>query len=216
MSPSFEYRLESNPLIDNVVFALAPINAFTGRVVAKEVKARIDGLTNKPIRNLSGLLVFVNLPAQVSYQVHMTASDAGYLDPEVVTVTLPLANLRVDVPLYRQPSATFDPDSTIVAGKVVRAGQDVPGARVWAELPGSVSILIPPPVLQPFETRSDGRGAFALPLRAGGASSIKFRFRHGADQRELDRAVIEGKFQSFEEPIDLVGTNSPPLVLPMA
>ena len=81
---------------------------------------------------------------------------------------------------------------------------------------GAVSTRNAPPVLQPFETRSDGRGAFALPLRAGGASSIKFRFRHVADQRELDRAVIEGKFQSFEEPIDLVGTNSPPLVLPMA
>lgn len=210
------------PRVDNIVVAVAPVDAFTGQVVRQKVNAWIDGINVRPVRNISGLLVFLNLPARPFYLVNVGASKAGYFDPARKPFIPPaptdpdLANKRrLDFPLYRQPSTAIDPDTTAVAGMIVDGAQPVDGARVWAEMPpGSVA---PGVVLKPFETRTSEKGSFLLPIRlpaaaATGPVTVQFRFRKGLKQRDLARNVNEGKFHSFEKPIDLAGANTPPLL----
>lgn len=232
MPHSFHIYFDDNPSIDKVVVAVAPIDAFTGRIVSSGVKARIEGLLDRPRRNLSGMLVFVNLPSRPVYRVIVSAEKAGYFDPGPTNFVPPpdddpdFANKRrLDVPLYRLPSVVADMEATTVAGLLVRIAQPspgepvrepVPGARVWADLPAST---LPPNAgsLKPFETRTDERGAFALWLRlpADAATApvpVMFRFRKGDSQRNIERPVREGKFHSFEKPIDLIGANEPHLL----
>lgn len=223
MAHSFDIRFDDTPTIDDVTLALAPIDAFTGRIVPAGVKAEIENLPDVQIRNLSGMLVFTNLPAQPMYRIIVTAKRAGYFDPATVQFVPPASDdpdwarkRRLDVLLYRRPTAPIEADATTVAGIVVRGVQAVTGARVWAELPAN---LLPPgaPPLREFETRSDERGAFALSLRLPadaitGTVDVKFKFSEGADQREIERPVSERKFYSFEEAIDLGGANTPQLL----
>lgn len=210
------------PRVDNIVVAVAPVDAFTGEIVRDNVVAWLDGLNTRPVRNISGLLVFLNLPARPFYLVNVSASNAGYFDPSRKPFIPPAPTdpdaarkRRLDFPLYRHPSTSIDPDTTAVAGMLVDGGQPVDAARVWAELPpGSAA---PGVVLKPFETRSSTSGSFLLPLRlpaaaATGPVSVQFRFRKGLKQRDLARDVNEGRFHSFERPIDLAGANSPQLL----
>jgi hypothetical protein len=231
MPHSFDVRFVDNPPIDHVVVAVAPVDAFTGRIISSGIEARIEGLSNHPRRNLSGMLVFVNLPSRSRYRVIVSAEKAGYFDPEPLDFVPPddddpeFAKKRLlDVPLHRLPSVAVDADATTVAGLLVRVTQPTPGearepvagARVWAELPMSA---FPPGTTSPkhFETRTDKRGAFALRLRlpvdaSTAPMSIRFNFQEGADQRDFEASVNEGKFHSFEKPIDLIGTNTPQLL----
>jgi hypothetical protein len=231
MPHSFDIHFDDNLPIDNVVVAVAPVDAFSGRLVSAGIEVHIEGLPNRPRRNLSGMLVFVNLPRQSLYRVILSAEKAGYFDPEPLDFVPPdnddpefAKKRRLDVPLHRLPSAAIDTDATTVAGLLVRVTQPasgevrvpVAGALVWAELPISA---FPPGTSSPnhFETLTDKRGAFALRLRlpvdaATAPMPIKFYFRDGADQRDLEGSVNEGKFHGFEKPIDLVGVNTPQLL----
>lgn len=220
MPHNFDIRFNNDPPIDNVGFAVVPIDAFTGRIVVSSVTARLKNLPDRPIRNLSGMLVFVNLPTQPSYQIEVFPETAGYFDPGEKTWPVPgdltsAKSKRLIVPLFRQPTAGVDTEATTVAGVVVRGVQPVVGAIIQAILPPTA--LPPGSNLDPFETRSDGRGAFALRLRlptdpANMVVDVKFRFKQGAFQRDIERLVEEGKFYSFEKPIDLIGANTPQLL----
>lgn len=223
MPHSFRIYFDDEPRIDNVVVAIAPIDAFSGRMVTSGVHSRIEGLADVPRRNLSGMLVFVNLPAQAEYRVMVSAGEAGYFDPAPMIYMPPehedpevARKRRLDVPLYRLPSTSIDSDATHVAGLLVRGQQPVPGAIVRAQLPESESLAVADPT-RPFETRTDERGAFTLPLRlpheeADEPALVTFTFRDGGDEREIERSVLEGKLNSFEEPIDLAGTNVPQIL----
>ena len=198
---------------DRVVVAVAAIDAFDGRVVTRGVEASIEGLPDRPRRNLSGLLVFVNLPEQAEYRIYLSAVAAGYFDPEPVTFVPPAdgdpdwaAKRRLSVPLLRRPETATEVAGTTVAGVVQRAGVAVAGASVEAELPPE---LVPPgPRLRRFEARSDERGAFALSLRlpddpARRWVAVTLILSEGGDERRLERPLTEGEFHSFEQPIDL-------------
>ena len=130
MPHSFDIRFDSDPALDNVAFAVAPIDAFTGRIVASAVTAHIKDLPHHPIRNLSGMLVFVNLPTQPSYRVEVSPEKAGYFNPGEQTWPVPgdlagTTNKRLIVPLFQQPTAGVDTEATTVAGVIVRGGQPV-------------------------------------------------------------------------------------------
>jgi hypothetical protein len=208
------------PRIDTVVLAVAPIDAFSGLIVTGKIKAAVDGLKDRPIRNHSGLLVFLNLPVRPAYVVRLKAEDAGYFDPGPQTffpppAGSPASRKRVDMLLYRKPSSPLDPDTTAVAGMLFDGVAPVNDGVVQAVMPpGTVA---PGTSLRPFQTRTDASGSFVLPLRlpddaATGPVNMRFRFRRGLTQRTLVRPVNEGIFHSFEEPINLTGANSPALL----
>jgi hypothetical protein len=217
---NFPAYFDDNPRIDRVTFAVAPFDNFSGRVVASGVKAEVDGLFDRPIRNLSGHLVFINLPQQATYAVTIDASDAGYFSP--VNTTFPpdsdpdtATARRLMVPLIRRPDFPYAEATTLIRGVIVRGSGAgavaVPGASIRTG-----PIIIVSPILDPqFETRSDERGAFALPLtrrRAHGDSEtypVTLHLKQGNNARTLTVEVSDGKSHSFEEPIDLTGTNVP-------
>jgi hypothetical protein len=214
---NFPAYFDDNPRIDSVTFAVIPFDNFSGRVVASGVKAEVDGLFDRPIRNLSGHLVFVNLPQQAAYAVTIDASDAGYFSP--VNATFPpnsdpstAAARRLTVPLIRRPDFPYAEATTLIRGVVAR------GSGSGAVPVAGASIQAGPILLDPrFETKSDERGAFALPLTrrrahgdpAAGTYSVKLYLRQGSDGRTLTVEVSDGKSHSFEEPIDLTGLNEP-------
>jgi hypothetical protein len=58
----FEIRHFDEPLpVDRVIFAIDPVDSFTGGTVRGPLEAEIKALGVRARRNLSGLLVFVNL-----------------------------------------------------------------------------------------------------------------------------------------------------------
>jgi hypothetical protein len=223
---SFPAYFDDNPRVDNVTFAVVPFDNFSGRVVASGVKAEVDGLFDRPIRNLSGRLVFINLPQQAAYAVTIDASDAGYFSP--VNAAFPPANdpgstaaRLLMVPLIRRPDFPYAEATTLIRGVVERGSgkgaTPVSGASIWAE-PILDPVLDPifNPILPPrFKTTSDERGAFALPLtrhRKHGdppAQPVELHLKQGNDARKLTVEVSDGKSHSFEEPIDLTGLNEP-------
>ncbi len=235
---------ENDPPEDVVTCSVAPIDAFTGRIVQRNVTASVTvagetaesevlKLPDKPIRNLSGLLVFINLPDHPKYRVHVKARAAGYFDPEPADFTPPEPDddsdpkdrLRLDFPLFPRPDFAFTEEVTLVSGVVVRGTEGVEGARI--------SVIVPAPALgignrrqpQVFETRSDERGAFALALRLpafsengeGGDAEdgsdkgvpVKFKIEtRGSDDEwildlEWEIQIIEGRRHVFRSPIDL-------------
>ena len=228
MARSFAVRFVDEPEqpFDQVVVAVAAIDAFSGRVVARGVEATIEGLPNLPYRNLSGLLVFVNLPVQADYRIRVQARAAGYFDPDPVTFVPPpdddpdlATRRRLSVPLFRRPETAAAAGGTAVAGVIVRGAAPVSGASIEAELPTDLLPPRPPgaPPLRPFETRSDERGAFGLSLRlprdpTNEPVAVTFTFSEGADERRIERPVVDGRLHSFEKPIDLTGAGVPGLL----
>jgi hypothetical protein len=223
-TPSFAIHFDDQPIVDHVAFAVIPMDGFSGEVVSRGVTASIDGLANRPLRNRSGHLVFINLPNRPLYTVNVDASRAGYFSPPPSDVdpSLPNTNRRHVVPLWRAPAFAFDGATTLIRGMVRRSGNWVAGARVWCEI-AIQSMGPPPPPPRPFETRTDARGVFALAVRipantspaAGGAPDVfdvTLRLAEGADTRNLVVAVRDGRANVFEAPIDLAGANVPGFV----
>lgn len=181
---------DDDPLKDDVVtFAVAPIDALTGRIVPRNITVSVTvagetaesealKLLDKPIRNLSDLLVFINLDKHPKYRVHLKARAAGYFDPDPVEFTpleplerdaknaLELKDLlRIDFTLFPRPDFAFNEEATLISSVIIRGEEKVQGARI--------SVIVSPPAVmmgnprppQAFETRSDERGAFTLALR---------------------------------------------------
>ncbi len=216
---------EKDPPEDIVTCAVAPFDALTGRIVQRNVTASVTvagetaesetlKLPDKPIRNLSGLLVFINLPDHPKYRIAVKARAAGYFDPEPADFTPPERkdknaldlkdSLRIDFPLFPRPDFAFSEEVTLVSGVVVRGTEGVDGARILATVPAPNAGMGNNHPDHSFETRSDERGAFALALRlpaffeneeSGDAEdradkgvSVKFRIetRGGDDEWQLD------------------------------
>lgn len=215
---------EADPPEDIVIFAVAPIDAATGRIVRFNITASISvdnetasstplQLPDKPIRNRTGLLVFVRekiSPVYPKYRIHVKAKAAGYFDPEPIDfitpqpgdVFNPRDRLRVDFQLSPRPDSLFLDEATLVSGVVVRGAKSVEGARLSAKV--LVTGIGNGHAFNTFETRSDERGAFALALRLpefagnGGNGGIddlfgegipvefKIETRRGNDEWQMD------------------------------
>jgi hypothetical protein len=216
MTHSFPIAFEAPPKIDAVTLAVVAFDVLSGQPVTRGVEARVTGLSARPIRNRSGLLVFVNLPAQATYEVQVTAALAGYFDPEPLIFTPPAANdpnigpkRRLPVALRPRPDFAFLEGTTLIRGMLVRGGAPAAGAMVWAEpLAGGAS---------PFTTTANGQGEFALPLRLPvlapdepeAALDVVLHFKLGPDERVLTRPVRNGAIHRFAAPIDLSGGAAP-------
>jgi hypothetical protein len=217
MSHSFDIHFEPAH-VDTVTFAIAPFDAFTGQIVSEGVEASVNGIPIRPIRNRSGLLVFINLPAQPQYQFSVRAAAAGYFDPPPQTFTPPGANdpdwaekRRKNLALTPLPSSHFPEATTLVRGVVVRGADAVAGATVKLEpLEGGSE----------FETRTADRGAFALPLRLPpllpgedeAPVPITLHVKEAGDERVLTRQVSAGTSYRFADPINLADLEQPDLV----
>lgn len=231
----FEVRhLDENPKIDEVIFAILPVDRFTGTVVKRGISAKIQGADHRPRRNLSGMLVFLkrgdsDVPG-TSYKVDVEAEDAGYFD-QVVDVVYPAGEHPPDdaflnvVNLIPTPKAAFTNETTLVRGVVRQGGLALAGATISAV----ESLIEPDPGVDlPFETRSDQKGGFVLPLRLekrtpgqAGVPSATFWFRFGTAldpaARQLDVQVTDGRPHRFQDPIDLnpVGGGPDPTLVPI-
>lgn len=227
--PSFNTRFDDSDVkIDQVVLAVAPIDAFTGEYVKAGLEVRLVGLPDLPRRNLSGMYVFVNLPARNKYLIHIQAQDAGYFDPETIEFT-PVPDTaseigkkrRVNVALHRRPTAPQAIEASAIAGVLVRpqghAQIPVTLASVRVEFP---SDLLPPGTgaSPSFRTFSDERGAFLLSLRLPSDNgeeaipvSIIFEKIEGTqvDKRVIERRLKNQTFYSFDKPVDIEGVDIP-------
>jgi hypothetical protein len=225
---SFPICFDENPRKDKVALAVVPFDGFSGRAVSAGVNARIQGLYNRPIKNLSRHLVFINLPQQPQYVVQAHASEAGYQSPPNSVFIPPAANdssaakRRHLISLVPPPDFTFAEATTVIRGVVQRGdynnAKPAKGARIPVNDlshpldPGFASFVKNPQ----FETRSDDGDACALPIRLPHSEDPKHEivevtsnFMQGDDSRELTKKVRDGRSQSFVEPIDLIGSNDP-------
>jgi len=218
---------------DKVVVAVAPVDAFTGQVVVSGIKVRIKNpkndlyLPDVPVRNLSGMHVFINLERLKKYKIIVDAEEAGYFSEEVEFDTPEdddpdwKTKRRKNVALYKLPIGDVDFDVTTAAGIIVNGDQKLAGAKIIASLPDTLSIP-GAQKLKPFETRSDERGAFALRLRLPDRETevpVKFVFKaESSMDREIEISLKEGKYYRFNRPIDMAKSLNqgpqPLLVLP--
>jgi hypothetical protein len=229
---NIEIRHFDDPLpIDRVAFAIAPIDSFTGAIVRGPVTAEIRTLGVRARRNLSGMLVFINLTEQDKYQVEIKAEVAGFFDVTREVTRPPndasdIARLT-SVQLHPLPTAPFTSETTLVRGVVQRDGEPLERAAIGAV----VAKPEPDPGPQPddaltFETLSDRRGAFVLPLRLPNqtpgqtgipTASFWFRFRKtGLPELTMKRQVTDGSEHRFGMPIDLAddGSQVNPVLVP--
>ena len=233
---SFAIYFDDDPKLDTVSLAVVPMDAFSGRLVTSGVKASVVGQLARPIRNLSGQLVFINLPEEDTYRVKIDPSDAGYFVPSESEFPDPAdpdaeKSRRHLVRLIRRPDFPFDGTTTLIRGVVLRDEEPVEAARIWLDplvkpaLPGPDGI--PKPAPRPFETLSGNRGAFALPLTIpnvnnaladvdieNGVIKRTLHLQEGDDAVDLEIEITDGKAHIFQKPIDLTGTNEPPFFEP--
>lgn len=205
---------DASTRVDRVTLAIGAVDSVTGMLVRNRVSARILGLTDQPIINASGMLVFINLPDQPLYDVEVDGQRAGFPFIERFTFTPPAPGnkdpsaRRRDVLLAPGPDYPFAPGTTLVRGVVTRFARPVAGALI-ATAPSVDSPI--------FATRTVSNGAFALALRlpATGAHeallpmSVTIEVSEGGDRRSFERQLAHGSVHSFREPIDLTGSNDP-------
>ena len=229
---SFPIYFDDDPKLDTVSLAVVPMDAFSGRLVTSGVKVSIVGQLARPIRNLSGQLVFINLPEGNTYRVKVDPSVAGYFAPPESEFPDPAdpdagKSRRHLVRLTRRPDFPFEGTTTLIRGVVVRDAAPVEAARIWLDAlvkpEAPVSGEPPKPAPLPFETRSSDRGAFALPLTIPNVNNSRtdveiekgvikrtLHLEEGGDAVDLDIEITDGKTHIFLKPIDLTGTNEPP------
>ena len=204
------------PRIDRVSLTIAPLDFVSGALVRSGVSARVAGLANRPTVNVSGMLVFVNLPDLPAYDVEVDGRRAGFPFVERFRFTPPPAGTldpasrRRDALLLPGPDYPFPPGTTLVRGVVTRGAAPATDASITAA--GADY-----PV---FATRSIANGAFALALRlpplgthaAEAPAAFTIAVSDSGGGRSFVRPLINGRVHNFREPIDLAGTNDPALV----
>jgi hypothetical protein len=218
----FEIPRFDDPLpFDRVIFAIRPVDSFTGGTVRRSVEARIKALGVRARRNLSGLLVFVNLEERPTYDVQIEARAAGFYN---VAISVPRpaddvsdAQRLQPVQLQPLPTAPFTHETTLVRGVVVRAGAAISDVRIEGVEQGLVDPMV-------FRSRSDSRGAFVLPLRLAPSNaspdsqpSAAFVFTFKADglpDRRLPAKVVDGTAYRFGVPVELQDPVVSPLLVP--
>ena len=205
---------DAPPRIDRVTLAIGAVDAVTGMLIRDGVGARITGLMDRPILNASGMLVFINLADQPTYDVEVDGRRAGFPFVERFVFTPPAAGnkdpaaRRRDVLLSPGPDYPFAPGTTLVRGVVTRGAAPVAGASISAApAAGGAS----------FATRSIANGAFAPALRLPPAGTheaeapvpFTIAVSEGGVTRSFVRPLANGRGHSFLEPINLTGSNDP-------
>jgi len=211
---------------DHVVLAVIAVDAFNGRIITKGITAFIEKQINgnfkrfpiKPVRNISGMLVFINRTNQAPldspsglpgppYRIVVNATAAGYFDPQPVMIAALPNDKKLLLKLHRLPSVALDTATTSISGVVINGAAAVAQAVIKSIYPAA--ILPPNAQPDPFETQSDERGAFSLRMRLPvSPADIQIEVSNNGQQRVFDRKLTEGKAYAFEFPIDLQGNNA--------
>jgi hypothetical protein len=220
----FEIRHFDEPLpVDRVIFAIDPVDSFTGGTVRGPVTAEIEALGVRARRNLSGLLVFINLERRDKYQVEIKAEGAGFFDAsreiDRPHDDAPDSDRLETVELHPLPTAAFTHETTRVRGVVHLGGEAIEGVQIEAK-----ERDLDPAKRQIFEGLSDRRGAFVLPLRLHPSNAspdsppravFLFTFKHDeVPDRELQGNVVDGTAYRFGVPIELKESIVSPLLVP--
>ena len=219
---------------DDVVLAVTAVDAFNGRIIADGIKMYIEKQIGggfkrfpvKPVRNASGVQVFLNrrnqaplgspppLPAP-PYHIVIDAREAGYFSPPPTPIAALPNDRRLLVRLHRRPDSTLDAATTSISGLVVRGAARVGGALVKSVFTAGLPPNSPQP--ESFETFSDERGAFSLRMRLPASPvNVRFEISENGPPRILVRSLTEGVAYAFKTPIDLQGNNAnndPPIVV---
>lgn len=204
---------------DRVTLAVVPVDGFSGAIVTSGIAVSVRGRPDRPIRNASGMLVFLNLPESLpdnekpTYIVDIDAGETGFYDPEPIEFIPPEPDdpdserkRRREALLIPRPDYSYPGGSTLLRGVLVTGAAPAVGAtvRVRPDLSDG-----------DFVARADGKGAFTLALRPSPLSKkkleldIHFHFAGGAHARTLKKSLSAGRNHSFLEPIDLKGANNP-------
>ena len=214
--------------IDVVSLAISPVHALTRAMVREAmdvtVYGQVDGrrqkLSDRPVRNLQGQVVFINLPELDAYEVNIEASAAGFFN--VASRRLVVREAGEDVTLHHPitlhplPHPPFPEGATTLGGVVIGAGSGDPiaGATITVRLRG--------PLMGPWDVRSmtDALGRFAvsarIPIQPGDdgrpdavALTLTVAVR-GGPARDLDVTLIPGGYYAFKERIALPSSAEPP------
>jgi len=219
---------DNDPIIDDVCVAVAPVDVFDAALVSSGIRVILldntsfEELPDRFVRNRSGMWVLTRRrPAGVPfgapdspgarelYTIRVLAKEAGYFDQDRLSFVPDPARpreRRFDVFLQRRPHRVPEPGVTSVAGVLMKDGAPGVFARVRARLPASI---LPPGAgaLRPFETQTDERGAFSLPLRLPTQSTVgvrvTFDFSLGGQSLSRTLDVRAGSLNAFELPIEL-------------
>jgi len=163
----FDPRSEREERAWRLDLVITPIDDFTGRVIVRGVTATIPRQRMRARRSLSGHL-FVErwVPAEQQFSndkhsVHIDPKAAGYFapSPNPIEIETPQENRNTRIlRLIRRPDTIEDGVSMIVRGSVVRQGNGDPvdGQVIEGRIAG---------IADPFRTRTNERGNFALRLR---------------------------------------------------
>lgn len=218
---------------DDVVLAVIVLDSFTGQVITdgirihleKQIGANVRRFPIKPVRNASGMQIYLNRRNQAPFgspppiplppfQLIIEARDAGYFDPLPIPVNALPNDRRLVLSLHRSPGIPLDAGTTSVDGVVVIGPARVENALIRAVFP---PVALPPNANpQPFETRTDKRGAFSLRLRLPGAIvNTRLEVSRNGPPLIFNRNLTEGVAYAFDGLIDLqpnAPNNNPPLV----
>lgn len=199
-----------NSRIDRVDIAVAAVDAFSGDAIFGGLAMSIEGIVKQPIRNLSGMWVFINLPERAQYQLNIDASSAGYFNPPTIVIGAE-DQPRVDVALVRLPSASMNYEASYIAGTVKLSDQKSPAALVtitanFPEEDGNTASV--------FRSFSDEKGAFLLPCRVPDlvgddqrviSLSFILAINGHVESRRLTRKLLTSRLLSFDRSIVIPG-----------
>jgi hypothetical protein len=200
-----------DPLVDEVLLAVEPIDAFTGQIVQGPVECEIKDFPCRPIRNRSGLYVFLSdTQQQDAYHIRIKAQEVGYFDKAFdfrppdpdASIAEGVRARRVVVPLLRRPTMPYTDSATLISGVVVRGEEPVVNADLWVDLPDQPLPDNPPADTQ-FRTLTDERGAFSLALRVPDSTvTVTMHINDETAHRSISGVVEEHGRHSFKKPID--------------
>jgi hypothetical protein len=165
--PGGQFFVGADRFEESVWVVVDPRDVVTGDRVRDPLAVGFAGGTAKPIAARSGVYCFLDLtlpPAEYVVEVRpLGRGKTRYFEAtekltlvKVPVAGQPLARNPVVVPLLPRPEYPFDPQRTLLRGRLIKASDKSP-------VPGATVTLLSPPAtdLGP-RARTDERGAFAV------------------------------------------------------
>ena len=118
-----------------LVFAVKPVDAVTGRPLRDAATVSIDGVPEEPIRNPSEYWLFLSPPVALPDDPVMVSVDAGrgYVDVPYEIHVGELNSPGMVLPVHPTVEYPFAAHETVIAGSVKHDGEPAAGATVTLE-----------------------------------------------------------------------------------
>jgi hypothetical protein len=173
------YKMET--ITTKVSLAVWLIDDYTKKNPYDDVKVTINNGEKKPIKNLSGYYIFVNLP-EGTYTVNVE-SESYFSEKLPIDTTGRDPKNPVIINLKPKPSYLFPSDATLLRG-LVKNAVPVTGANVQV-------------VGKQISNKTDEKGEFVLYFKEMEEENITIRIEKGDDVKTLDTIVKEMKTKSL-------------------